>query len=43
LEAEILQYWHGDYPVVQLKLLPEKQREQPVGFNDDAKTFEQVL
>jgi hypothetical protein len=41
-EAEILQSWQGDYPVAQLKLLPESQREQPVGFIDDAKTFEGV-
>jgi acid phosphatase (class A) len=38
-EAEILESWHGDYPVARLDLLPEKQREQPVGFIDDAKTF----
>lgn len=38
-EAKILQSWHGDYPVAQLKLLPEGQREQPVGFINDAKTF----
>jgi len=41
-EAKILQSWHGDYPVAQLKLLPEGQREQPVGFITDAKTFEAV-
>ncbi len=41
-EAEILQSWQGDYPVAQLSLLPEKQREQPVGFIDSAKTFEGV-
>ncbi|MGD9041873.1 MAG: hypothetical protein PVH82_19685, partial [Desulfobacteraceae bacterium] len=38
-EAEILQSWHGDYPVAQLKLLPEGQREKPAGFIRDAKTF----
>ncbi|MCK4838133.1 MAG: hypothetical protein KAS94_04980, partial [Desulfobulbaceae bacterium] len=38
-EAKILQSWQGDYPVAQLKLLPEKQREQGVGFISDAKTF----
>lgn len=38
-EAEILQSWQGDYPVDKLKLLPEKQREQAVGFIGDAETF----
>jgi acid phosphatase (class A) len=41
-EAEILQSWQGDYPVAQINLLPEKQREQAVGFIIDAKTFEKV-
>ncbi len=41
-EANILQSWKGDFPVVQLNLLPEKQREQAVGFIADAKTFETV-
>jgi len=41
-EAKILQAWQGDYPVAKLKLLPEKQREQAVGFIADAKTFEDV-
>jgi acid phosphatase (class A) len=41
-EARILQSWQGDYPVAQLNLLPEKQREQAVGFIDDVKTFEKV-
>ena len=39
-EAEILHSWNGDYPVAQLNLLPEKQREQAVGFIDDAEIFE---
>lgn len=39
-EAEILHSWHGDYPVAQLNLLPENQREQAVGFISDAKIFE---
>ena len=38
-EAKILQSWQGDYPVAKLKLLPEKQREQGVGFINNAKTF----
>ena len=41
-EAEILQSWHGDYPVAQLGQLPEKQLENSVGYIDDAKTFEGV-
>lgn len=41
-EANILQSWQGDFPVAQLKLLPDKQREQAVGFITDAKTFETV-
>jgi hypothetical protein len=41
-EAEILQSWQGDYPVAQLNLLPENQREQAVGFIDNPKTFEAV-
>ncbi len=41
-EAKILQSWQGDYPVAQLRLLPEGQREKPVGFINHAKTFEGV-
>ncbi|NIS78931.1 MAG: phosphatase PAP2 family protein [Anaerolineales bacterium] len=41
-ETEILQSWQGDYPVSQLNLLPEKQREQGVGFIDDVKIFERI-
>jgi len=41
-EAEILHSWNGDYPVVQLNLLPENQREQAVGFISDAKIFESL-
>jgi hypothetical protein len=41
-EAEILQSWHGDYPVAQLNMLPEGQRENSVGYIDDAKTFKGV-
>jgi hypothetical protein len=41
-EAEILQSWHGDYPVAQLNMLPEEQREQAVGYIGDATTFEGV-
>jgi acid phosphatase (class A) len=41
-EAEILQSWQGDYPVARLDLLPEKQREQAVGFIDDVEIFEDV-
>jgi acid phosphatase (class A) len=41
-ESKILQSWQGDYPVTHLGLLPEKQREQAVGFIAGAKTFEDV-
>jgi hypothetical protein len=41
-EAEILQSWHGYYPVAQLNMLPEGQRENSVGYIDDAKTFKGV-
>ena len=41
-EAKILQSWQGDYPLDQLDLLPENQRQQAVGFIADAKTFEDV-
>ena len=41
-EAEILQSWHGDYPVAQLNMLPEEQRGNPVGYIDEAKTFDGV-
>jgi len=41
-EAKILQSWRGDYPVAQLNLFPEKQREMAIGFIGDAKTFEHV-
>jgi hypothetical protein len=38
-EANILQSWHGDYPLNQLDILPENQRQHSVGFIGDAKTF----
>ena len=41
-EARILQSWQGDYPVTRLDLLPEKQREQGVGFINDPAVFEAV-
>jgi acid phosphatase (class A) len=41
-EAKILQFWQGDYPTAQLSFLPDDQREQAVGFIDDAKTFADV-
>ena len=41
-EARILQSWQGDYPVGRLDLLPEKQRQQAVGFIGDAETFRDV-
>jgi hypothetical protein len=41
-EVKILQSWQGDFPVAQLSLLPEKQREQAIGYISDAKTFENI-
>lgn len=41
-EARILQSWQCDYPVAQLNLLPQGQREQAVGFIGDSKTFEHI-
>ena len=41
-EVKILESWQGDYPVAQLRLLPEKQHEQGVGYIGDANTFEGV-
>ncbi|MDH3330448.1 MAG: hypothetical protein OEM01_14555 [Desulfobulbaceae bacterium] len=41
-EAIILQSWHGDFPVSQLNLLPENQRESSVGYISDAKIFADV-
>jgi hypothetical protein len=41
-QAEILQSWHGDFPVPQLNLLPDGQQEQGIGFIGDASTFEGV-
>ena len=38
-EAIILQSWQGDYPMAQLKLVPEKHREQAFGFIADAEAF----
>ena len=41
-EAKIFHSWQGDYPVAQLNRLPEKQRELPVAFIDNGRTFENV-
>jgi uncharacterized SAM-binding protein YcdF (DUF218 family) len=41
-EAKILQSWQGDYPTVQLNLLPENQREHAVGFIGSTETFKAV-
>ena len=38
----ILQRWAGDYPVAQLDLLPEGQRQSRVGYIGDAVTFASV-
>ncbi len=41
-EARIEQSWQGDYPVAQLDLLPENQREHGVGYIDDRPLFAAV-
>ena len=41
-QVEILKSWQGDYPLAQIVLLPEKLREEAVGFIGDARTFEVV-
>jgi len=41
-EADILQSWQGDFPLAQLQLMPVKQREQGIGFIDNAETFSAV-
>ena len=41
-QATILQSWQGDFTVAQLDQLPENQREQAVGFINDAKNFKDV-
>jgi hypothetical protein len=41
-EAKILQSWQGDYPTAQLKLLPDNQRENAVGFIGNTETFKVV-
>ena len=40
--AEILQSWHGEFPVAQLNLLPDGQQTQGIGFIGDAPTFKGV-
>jgi hypothetical protein len=39
---QILQQWNGDYPVSALGRLPKAQRNAPVGFIADARTFKSV-
>jgi hypothetical protein len=41
-EAGILQSWQGDYPVVQFDQLPKNQRENGIGYIDNAKTFDSI-
>ena len=41
-DVKILKSWQGDYPVNQLKLLPEGQREQGVGFIIETETFSDI-
>lgn len=38
-EAVIIQKWQGDFPVDQLELLPEGQRDKGVGYISAADTF----
>lgn len=42
LDLPILQRWSGDYPVAQIDLLPQGQRQSRVGYLGDAETFERV-
>jgi len=41
-DVKIMQSWQGDYPVDQLTLLPEGQRDQIVGYINDAETFSDI-
>ncbi|KPK52000.1 MAG: hypothetical protein AMS22_09975 [Thiotrichales bacterium SG8_50] len=41
-DIKILQSWSGDFPVARLELLPEAQRDSPVGYIDKEKTFAHV-
>jgi len=41
-EAKMLLSWQGDYPVGHLNRLPERQREQAVGFIGDRETFRDI-
>ncbi len=40
--AEILQFWHGDYPVDGLEMLPEEASQPGTGYIADPKVFEMV-
>ena len=41
-DAAILQTWQGDYPVDRLNLFPQDERNLPVGYIDNAVTFEAI-
>ena len=41
-EVKILQSWHGDFPVNQLYLLPEDQRERAIGYISDQSQFGEI-
>ena len=41
-DLDILQSWQGDYPVNQLNLLPEGQRDQNAGYIGDSESFIKV-
>lgn len=42
LDVKILQRWSGDYPVAELKRLPEGQRQSRAGWLGDTATFASV-
>lgn len=42
VDVTIVQSWHGNFPVAQLELLPEAQRDSPVGYIDDEVIFKRI-
>lgn len=41
-DLAIVDRWSGDFPVAQLQLLPEAQRQSPTGYIGNPKTFAAV-
>jgi hypothetical protein len=41
-DVKILKTWQGDYPVNQLKLLPEGQRDNNIGYISNSKSFSDI-